>query len=262
MLCCGRTDIGRRRKFNQDSFICEAFDNGMTLCVVCDGMGGAAGGGLASGLACGYFTDSIADFAASFGKHDTLTRSQEREIKQALCDACSAANRAVYSRAEAKPELHGMGTTLVAALHCCGVLFTLNVGDSRMYLIHSGKISQVTKDHSYVQYLVDQGKMTPEEAKRSVNRNIITKAVGTEAEIEPDVFVTRIKKSGSASEYIGILCSDGLTNHVPPEVLCADSGEALDAVSDRALGHVCEKLIDLANDGGGADNITAVVFTL
>ena len=140
--------------------------------------------------------------------------------------------------------------------------FTLNVGDSRMYLIHSGKISQVTKDHSYVQYLVDQGKMTPEEAKRSVNRNIITKAVGTEAEIEPDVFVTRIKKSGSASEYIGILCSDGLTNHVPPEVLCAESGGALDAVSDRALGHVCEKLIDLANDGGGADNITAVVFTL
>lgn len=262
MLCCGRTDIGKRRRFNQDSFICESFDNGMTLCVVCDGMGGAAGGGLASGLACGNFTDSVAEFAESFGKRESLSRSDERAIKQALTDACDAANMAVYRRAEEQPELRGMGTTLVATLHFCGVLFTLNVGDSRMYLIHSGKLNQITHDHSYVQYLVDQGKMTPEAARRSLNKNIITRAVGTEASVEPDIFVTRLKIQNNTPEYIGVLCSDGLTNHVSPEDICSVAEKALEATCDRALGHICEELIDLANEGGGADNITAVVFTV
>lgn len=262
MLCCGRTDIGKKRRFNQDSFICEAFDNGMTLCVVCDGMGGAAGGGIASGLACGIFVDSVADFADSFGKRDSLSRSDERAIKQALTDACDAANKAVYGRAGEQPELRGMGTTLVATLHFCGVLFTLNVGDSRMYLVHSGKLTQITRDHSYVQYLVDQGKMTPEEARRSLNRNIITRAVGTEPTVEPDVFVTRLSPGKGSPEFVGVLCSDGLTNHVSAEDICDEANKALEAVSDRALGHICEELIDLANEGGGADNITAVLFTV
>ena len=182
MLCCGRTDVGRRRKVNQDSFICDTFDNGMMLCVVCDGMGGAAGGGIASGIACGYFVDSFADFADSFGKKASLDRSDVRKIKAALADAVTDANAAVYEKALSDPSLAGMGTTLVATLAYCDTLFTVNVGDSRMYLIHGSDVKQISHDHSYVQYLVDMGKLTPDEAKRAPNRNIITRAVGTGSE--------------------------------------------------------------------------------
>ena len=87
MLCCGRTDIGRKRRFNQDSFICETFENGMLLAVVCDGMGGAAGGGIASGLACGNFVDSVSEFAEAFPRCDKLSRTDERQIKAALAAA-------------------------------------------------------------------------------------------------------------------------------------------------------------------------------
>lgn len=262
MLCCGRTDVGRRRKVNQDSFICDNFDNGMMLCVVCDGMGGAAGGGIASGIACGYFTDNFADFADSFGKKSSLDRSDERKIKAALADALAAANTAVFEKALGDASLAGMGTTLVATLAYCNTLFTLNVGDSRMYLVHGDEIKQISHDHSYVQYLVDMGKITPEEAKRAPNRNIITRAVGTAKETEPDIFVTRLRKASNKREYVGVLCSDGLANHVSPENIAKTALRALDADCDRALGHICEELIDLANEGGGSDNITAVLFAV
>lgn len=262
MLCCGRTDVGKRRRVNQDSFICDTFENGMMLCVVCDGMGGAAGGGIASGIACGYFVDSFADFAAAFGKKCSLDRSDERNIKSALTNAIDAANTAVYEKAAADPTLAGMGTTLVATLVYCNTLFTVNVGDSRMYLIRRNTIDQISHDHSYVQYLVDLEKITPEEARLAPNRNIITRAVGTGDTVEADIFVTHLDKRAEPHKYIGVLCSDGLTNHASPEEIATIAKEALDAESDRALGHTCEKLIELANNGGGSDNITAVIFTV
>lgn len=262
MLCCGRTDVGKRRRVNQDSFICDTFENGMMLCVVCDGMGGAAGGGIASGIACGYFVDSFADFADRFGKKSSIDRSDERKIKAALSDAMAAANTAVYEKALSDPTLAGMGTTLVAALVYCGTLFTINVGDSRMYLVRGNDIRQISHDHSYVQYLVDLGKITPEEARVAPNKNIITRAVGTGSSTEADIFVTHFDKKAAPHEYLGVLCSDGLTNHVPPEDIAAVSREALSAETDRALGHICEKLIELANNNGGSDNITAVLFVV
>ncbi len=262
MLCCGRTDVGRRRKVNQDSFICDTFDNGMMLCVVCDGMGGAAGGGIASGIACGYFVDSFADFADSFEKKTSLNRSDERKIKAALADALAAANTAVYEKALSEPTLAGMGTTLIASLVYCNTVFTINVGDSRMYLVHNGQVRQISHDHSYVQYLVDLGKITAEEARHAPNRNIITRAVGTGSETEPDIFITRLQKTSKNNEYVGVLCSDGLTNHAETEDIAKIAVTALEADCDRALGHICEKLIDLANDGGGSDNITAVLFAV
>ncbi len=262
MLCCGRTDIGKKRRFNQDSFICETFDNGMLLAVVCDGMGGAAGGGIASGLACGNFVDSLTEFADSFPRKEKLTRTDERLIKAALAEAASKANAVVFSRASVESDLHGMGTTLVAALVYCDVLFTLNIGDSRLYLIHKGEAQQITHDHSFVQYLVDRGQMTPEEARVSINKNIITKAIGTDEEIEPDLFVTRLQKKGIAREYIAVLCSDGLSNHLSPEDIAECVADAVTIKTDRGLGSVCEELIDMANDAGGSDNITAVVVTV
>jgi len=264
MLCCGRTDVGRKRKVNQDTFYCEYFENGMMLSVVCDGMGGAAGGGIASGIACRTFADFVCDFAESFTPDEKLTRTDERIIRKVLRDAVDAANIAVYNKAEEEPALTGMGTTIVATLVCGRTLFTVNVGDSRMYLVRDGEATQVTKDHSYVQYLIDSGRMTPEEAKTAINRNIITRAVGTDTEVEPDIYLTRLPPlaPGSTQDHVGVLCSDGLTNHVPPEMIAQCVKHACAVDSDRHLGAIAEVLIDMANEGGGSDNITAVVLTV
>ncbi|MBQ4066226.1 MAG: Stp1/IreP family PP2C-type Ser/Thr phosphatase [Clostridia bacterium] len=264
MLYCGRTDIGKKRKVNQDSFFCEYFENGMMLCVVCDGMGGAAGGGIASGLACKSFVDSITDFAEGYNPPEKLTRTDERIIRKVLADAVDAANATVFEKACEDISLTGMGTTVVATLVCGRTLFTLNVGDSRMYLIKDGVAKQITKDHSYVQYLVDTGKMTEEEAKSSLNRNIITRAVGTDTAVEPDIYLTRLPEPapGTVQDHVGLLCSDGLTNHVSPEDIAACLKHACAVDSDRQLGPLAEILIDMANENGGSDNITAVVMTV
>ncbi|MBR6676379.1 MAG: Stp1/IreP family PP2C-type Ser/Thr phosphatase [Clostridia bacterium] len=264
MLCCGRTDIGMKRKVNQDSFFCEYFDNGMMLAIVCDGMGGAAGGGIASGLACKSFVDAVSDFADDYTPAETLTRTDERLIRKVLADAVDYANKTVFERAEEELSLTGMGTTIVATLVCQRTLFTVNVGDSRMYLVKDGEATQITKDHSYVQYLVDTGKMTAEEAKRSVNRNIITRAVGTDTHVEPDIYITRLPElaEGVKQDHVCVLCSDGLTNHVSPEAIADCVKHACAVDSDRQLGTIAEILIDMANEGGGSDNITAVIVTV
>lgn len=242
--------------------MCESFDNGMLLAVVCDGMGGVAGGGIASSLACVNFVDAFSEFAENFPRKEKLSRSDERRIKSALTLAVSKSNEAVYDRAQNSEELHGMGTTLVAALVYCGVMFTVNIGDSRLYLIHKGKAEQISHDHSFVQYLVDIGRMTAEEAQFSINKNIITKAIGTDSEIEPDLFTTRLPKKSPAREYVALLCSDGLSNMVSPEEITECVSNATAVKSDRGLGVFCEELIDLANDAGGNDNITTVIITV
>lgn len=264
MFCCGRTDVGKKRKVNQDSFFCEYFENGMMLAVVCDGMGGAAGGGIASGLACKSFVDSVTDFAEGYNPPEKLTRTDERIIRKVLADAVDCANKTVFDKAEEDTSLTGMGTTIVATLVCHRTLFTVNVGDSRMYLIKDGEARQITKDHSYVQYLVDMGKMTEEEAKRSLNRNIITRAVGTDTAVEADIYITRLPEAapGAVRDHVGLLCSDGLTNHVPPEEIAFTLKHACAVESDRQLGPIADILIDMANEGGGSDNITAVIITV
>ena len=272
MLCCGRTDVGRKRTVNQDSFMCDSFDNGMQLAVVCDGMGGAAGGGVASSLACSVFWESVSAFSQSFGPRETLSYEDERSIKNALTEAMNLANDAVFTRSGQEDNLRGMGTTLVATLAFCGVLFTINVGDSRMYLIRDGQSVQITRDHSYVQYLVDMGKITQSEARKSVNRNIITRAVGTDSTVEADLYVTRLTKTDDAGENAEdpaardrvavLLCTDGLTNFVTPEEIVKTLKDAGEIDTSRSLGRVAERLIEMANTAGGADNITAVLMTM
>lgn len=273
MLCCGRTDVGKKRTVNQDSFMCDSFSNGMHLVVVCDGMGGAAGGGIASSIACGVFSESMSDFAQSFGVRETLTHEDERAIKNAMTEAMNAANAAVYERSDSEEALRGMGTTLVATLVYCSVLFTINVGDSRMYLITDGQPEQITRDHSYVQYLVDMGKMTQEEARKSINRNIITRAVGTDITVEADLYVTRLSAENitdkiengwniTERQYVVLLCSDGLTNHVAPEEFAGAMQDIGEIQTSLALGKVAERLIEMANAAGGTDNITAALMTL
>ncbi|MBQ7836768.1 MAG: Stp1/IreP family PP2C-type Ser/Thr phosphatase [Clostridia bacterium] len=257
MFCLGKTDVGMKRTVNQDSFKITEFNSTTVLAVVCDGMGGAAGGGVAGTLAAETFTEYVKDHSKDICKKKTLTRLDEGRIRSILKAAAEQANQAVYNKATEDLSLHGMGTTLVAALICCGTIFTVNVGDSRMYLISDESIRQITHDHSYVQFLIDTGRLSEEEARKSHNRNIITRAVGTDTTVEADVFVNR----ATDGNYI-LLCSDGLVNHVSPDTIFKTVYSTEETVGEAMLDECVDTLILAANTAGGSDNITAVMIAL
>mgnify|MGYP002508268335 CR=1 FL=1 len=246
MQSWGLTDPGCVRPQNQDAFHMEQLDRNTLLCIVCDGMGGAKSGNIASSLASEVFVEEI--------KRSWMPDMEQDKIDQMLLSAVKLANFTVFDQAQQFEEFDGMGTTLVAVLTVGKTVYTVNVGDSRMYIVHGGQIEQITHDHSYVQYLVDMGRITAEEARTAQNRNIITRAVGTESSVDADVFVTEIDPAGNA--VYALLCSDGLTNHIGEnelaQILCADSN-----VSAKA-----DTLVSRANNYGGTDNITAVVIKL
>ena len=252
----GDSDVGRRRANNQDRFVVKQYDCGAVLGVVCDGMGGAHGGETASATAVKAFVETVDALMESIGAGDR--KPPKNRIAECLVEAVCKANDQVFEESERDAALSGMGTTLVSSLIYGSRIYTVNVGDSRMYLVDSGNIVQVTHDHSYVQYLVDIGKLTSEEAESSANKNIITRAIGTEDDIEPDVYLTEVKSPGADIHVL--LCTDGLSNQLTRDEICgivaAESGDGGSA--ERAVG----KLIDAANEHGGADNITAVLITL
>ncbi|HEX4155002.1 MAG TPA: Stp1/IreP family PP2C-type Ser/Thr phosphatase [Acidobacteriaceae bacterium] len=234
----GKTDVGRTRRINQDAFFI-AEDLG--LAAVCDGMGGPVGGEIASKLA-------IESFAAIARQEIQSGRGASNGLtSRALCRATAAANRAVRARAEYETRYRGMGTTLVAARLDGHELTVLNVGDSRAYLVRDGVARQVTKDHSYVAEQVRAGLMTETEAERSPLQSVITRAIGIEDDVKPEFFAERV----DAGDLL-LLCSDGLTRHVQDEEIGRVMG-------DGDLAAMCERLIALANERGGSDNITCVV---
>ena len=255
MLFYGKTDIGMKRAVNQDYFMIRSYSSEVLAAVVCDGMGGAKGGSVASTMATDSFMNVIEDKQE---KYPLFKGMSEEEICDMLVEASVEANRVIYRKSSIEESLAGMGTTLVGCLVLPDTIYTVNIGDSRMYLTEKGNLCQVTHDHSYVQFLVDTGKLTPEQAKQSNNRNIITRAVGTERTVNADVFTTpREEYSG---EYL-LLCSDGLTNYVEPEEICAVVEKFTDEGED-ILRMACEELVRMANERGGSDNITAVMVAV
>lgn len=234
------TDIGRLRGSNQDAYRTGELPCGGAWAVVCDGMGGHAGGNVASETAAGVIAASIED---SFREN-----MNAKSVRNLLETAIAAANAEVFDKAAENSELFGMGTTVVAAVCFNGQGVVANVGDSRCYRISDGKLSCVTKDHSLVQELVDAGLITKEEAKNHPRRNIITRAVGTDTSVSPDFSDVSFDKGDML-----LLCSDGLTNHVGEE-------DILSCTSDGSVADYSGRLISLANERGGSDNITAVVI--
>lgn len=256
MLFYGRTDIGKRRNVNQDNFLIKKYSPDILAAVVCDGMGGARGGGIASSIASTAFMEHLdAVFESSPDICDDP--DADERISELLRSAVDAANGAVFEGSEASDELLGMGTTLVAALVLPKCIYAVNVGDSRMYLCCAGAMSQITKDHSYVQYLVDTGRMSPRRARSSGCKNIITRAVGTESSVEADVYT--IDRRLDVPSHV-LLCTDGLSNAVEPRELTSVL-KSVDFSKKDTLCHAVEKLISLANGRGGADNITAVLIS-
>lgn len=235
MKIAGKTDIGQVRSTNQDTFHIEIFDKGTALVLVCDGMGGVRGGDKASLLAKEAAASAVRQRLAASGPHELLT------------EAVHAANCAVLDEARREPGFAGMGTTLVAALLTPALACIAHVGDSRLYLLRGGRLTQITRDHSRVQELIEAGKITREEAWRHPDRNVITRAVGVEKQVEADLQDLPLERGDKL-----LLCTDGLSGY------CAE-GEIAQALGRLPAEDAVEELVRLANAAGGYDNITAAV---
>ncbi len=256
MLYYGKTDIGLVRDNNEDCFgIYEIAD--AVLLVVCDGMGGENCGEIASALTLEAFSSSVIAMCEPKAKENHLVLS-EKEADLIFSNAAAKANSAVISYGASHPESAGMGTTLVAALIMNGgrTVSWLNVGDSRIYTVDGNDILQVSKDHSYIQYLIDTGEITPEEAKTSKERNLITKAIGIREEIEPDIDTFPLSDKEVTDTHI-LLCSDGLSGAVSEEECYAIIRNAALTAEEKV-----DALIEAAKENGGTDNITAVLAAL
>ncbi len=241
MQIYSKIDIGKMRKSNQDAFFTDTLFDKTVIAVVCDGMGGANAGNVASQRA----SEVIGEFVKRSYRSDYNEYDLESLIKKAI----SSANITVYDMSLKNPELEGMGTTVVAAILRDDKAVIAHVGDSRIYLVND-KITQLTKDHSVVQSLIESGKLTPEQARIHPRRNVITRALGIEENIIVDTDILEIKKGDTL-----MLCTDGLTNFV-------DIPEILKTFRDKEISEVAENLINLANKNGGGDNITVVTVSL
>jgi len=232
------TDRGRKRPSNEDAFGYSVEDG---VFVVCDGMGGAAAGEIASSLAVDEMLRLLAVRNASPGEPQV-------PLLQTAEEAIHAANDAIDTRAQRNYRLNGMGTTMVVLVAEESHVWVLNIGDSRCYRLRGEKFEQITLDHSLVEEQVRLGRMTRSEAVRSPLRNVITRALGTQKKITPDIFPLEVELG---DRYL--LCSDGLTRELSdPQI------EAL-LVIDGSLEEQCERLVNAANKSGGNDNITCIL---
>lgn len=228
----------------------EQLADSVSVFTVCDGMGGASAGETASATACSVYHSALkAGLSTVMESSHLLTPLNAKACKRLLVDAINEANAAVYQLSKDDPALEGMGTTLVSLLIVHKTAYFVNVGDSRAYYYKDGRLCQITKDHSYVQYLVDTGMILPDEAETHPHKNLITRSVGTSAAITPDLFALDMRQAEAI-----LLCSDGLTNMVSEEEIAAVIGNP-----EIDFSHKAARLVAKANSHGGTDNITALL---
>ena len=237
----GATDQGKVRKMNQDYYRCQTLGRGQFLAVVCDGMGGAKSGDVASRLASDVLREEV--------RQNVKPQMTQQEIVKMLVQAVDSSNQAVYEQSQVSPDFDGMGTTLVAAFMQDNQVYIVNVGDSRCYYVVEDGITQVTEDHSVVGLMVSRGQITEEEARTHPNKNLITRAIGTEQSVECDCFYLSLARG----DYL-LLCSDGLSNMVSKSELLYE------IVHGGDESECCNRLIDIAKTRGAPDNITVVLI--
>ena len=234
------TDVGLVRKENQDTY--RIARNG-GVCVVCDGMGGAAGGRIASTLAAETYVAELDKVL----KPD-MTPEQLREASSYVV---AMANQAVENRATEDAELSNMGTTLVSAIAYEGGTVITNIGDSRAYYITEAGITRITKDHSLVESMVDHGDITADEARHHPNRNLITRALGRDTNAACDGYIRPMEKG----DYI-LLCTDGLVNTV------TDQEMLFEIIHGQGEDTCLSRLMEIAKSQGAPDNVTAVLMRM
>ena len=242
MKIVAKTDKGLVRENNQDAYAVGELPGEVAWAVVCDGMGGAAGGNIASALAVKVISDKI---TSSYNE-----KMRDSSIKNLLDSAITAANIEVYDMAYSRPDLKGMGTTVVAVVVRDNVAHIAHAGDSRAYLVNKDGVEQITVDHSLVQNLVDRGEITKEEVEHHPNKNVITRALGVDKRIDVDFSEIYMQENETL-----VLCTDGLSN-------CVNNSEMAEDIKDGQYYAFADRLVKRANKNGGNDNITVVAIAI
>lgn len=239
MQVFARTDKGKKRQENQDRVRYKALDDETIFVIVCDGMGGENAGGEASEIAVNVIFDRITlNYRSNFDGNS---------IRNMMLSGVSAANTIIYSKSVNDRDKFGMGTTCVCAVIKKDIAYIANVGDSRAYILSGNNIVQITKDHTFVQMLYEQGKITKEEMSTHAKRNIITRAVGVNEKVDTDYFEEEITQNS-----IILLCTDGLSEYCSNETL-------LNIIDFDNINKSAQQLVSFANECGGKDNITLAI---
>ncbi len=238
MRIFAKTNLGKVRELNEDSVVAKVLSDGAALAVVCDGMGGANAGDVASKMA----TESILRYVLN--SYDPSMTSQD--ITNLLVNAIASANIEVFNLSKKDEKYFGMGTTVVATIARDDFAIVCNAGDSRAYLINDS-ITQITRDHSIVQSLIESGRITPEEARVHPEKNVITRALGVDEYLITDNYCVDLTSDDKI-----LLCTDGFSNYVADDSI-------FNTIKANSLDNVIDLLIQQANDGGGRDNITVAI---
>lgn len=240
------TNPGMVRSHNEDSVACDA---ACGLVVLADGMGGYNAGEVASGIAVSVVATEICQRLQEANPIDRDEESGDELGVALLRDNIRKANLSIYQAAQSQPQYSGMGTTIVAGLFYDNCVVAGHVGDSRMYRLRDGVLETITRDHSLLQEQIDSGMITIEDARQSKNKNLVTRAVGIDADVVPEIHVHEVRLGD-----IYLLCSDGLNDMVEDE----DIQSTLYAMQGN-LPLAAEQLIQLANDNGGRDNVSVIL---
>jgi len=241
------TDPGMVRSHNEDSV---ASDVSRGLVVLADGMGGYNAGEVASGMATTVIVTEMQNVLDQHVSFEIDPKSGQSEAQNLLRVQIAKANTSIYQASQSQPQYSGMGTTLVVALFHDNKVTVAHIGDSRLYRLRGNELKQITKDHSLLQEQIDSGLITPEQAKMSANKNLVTRALGIDPAVEPE-----IHDYDTNPGDIYLICSDGLCDMVSDE----DTGMALQTLGAN-LRLCAQQLVQMANDNGGRDNVSVILI--
>ncbi len=239
---CSQTDPGLTRDNNEDAV---AFDAPTRLCILADGMGGYNAGEIASGMAAAFIKSEMGRWLSQAGLH-----ANTKEVRRALEICVENANYSIFNAANSNPQYTGMGTTLVVGVFQDDRLMLGHIGDSRCYRLRGNELVQLTKDHSLLQEQLDAGLITPEQAATSLNRNLVTRALGVE-----DTVLLEVNEHRVDAGDIYLMCSDGLSDMVHDDGILAILSDA-GPLEQKTL-----QLVEAANGGGGRDNISVLLVS-
>ena len=240
------TDPGMVRTNNEDSIAADAANG---LVVLADGMGGYNAGEVASGMATTLITTEMAQILQNVRPYEIVAGSNNVVAESLLRDQVLKANTSIFQASQSQPQYAGMGTTLVVCLFYDNRMMVAHLGDSRLYRLRDGKFSQVTRDHSLLQEQIDAGLISPEQAKTAQHKNLVTRALGIDPTVEPELHEYETKPGD-----IYLLCSDGLCDMVEDD----DIGTTLSMLGAN-LKLAGQQLVQMANDNGGRDNVSVIL---
>lgn len=246
ILIHGQTDVGSVRDHNEDTI---SSDENLGLAILADGMGGHRGGEVASAITVSTISELITEKMKTVSNHDTDEETGYSAESIVIHDAITQANKNVYDSSAANAQYRGMGTTVVVALFYDNRFTVAHVGDSRLYRLRDNELEQITRDHSLMQELIDRGFYTPEQARNSSNKNLVTRAVGIDSKVQID-----IQEDIAMTDDIYLLCSDGVSDMLEDHLI-----ESTMIEHNNDLEKAASEIIRLSNEHGGKDNISALL---